>query len=67
MDRQSNAGEEIREAREAVGLSREGLAYKAGVALRTIERIESGEVSPRRATLVVIRQALAEEPEAATA
>lgn len=52
--------------REAIGLSRIGLAYKAGVALTTIERIERGDVEPRRATLAVIEQALeAEQTEAA--
>jgi predicted transcriptional regulator len=61
MGRQTNAGEEIREARKAIGLSKEGLAYKAGVALSTIERIEAGKVTPRRATLSVIRAVLAEE------
>ncbi len=61
--------DEITRRREALGLSREGLAYKAGVALRTIERIEAGESEPRRATLTVMKQALdaleAERAEAA--
>jgi predicted transcriptional regulator len=48
----------IRDAREKLGLSREGLAFKAGVSLRSIERIESGETEPRRATLAVIETAL---------
>lgn len=64
MNRHANvnlSGEDIRESREDIGLSRIGLAYKAGVDLRTIERIESGEVTPRRATLAVIEAALAEE------
>ena len=65
MSRQTNASR-IRAAREAIGLSREGLAYKAGVALSTIERIERGDVEPRRATLAMIEQALeAEQAEAA--
>lgn len=54
-----NIGTEIRERREVLRLSREGLAYKAGVAHKTIERIESGKVRPRRATLTVIESALA--------
>lgn len=59
-------GERIREQREALGLSREGLAYKSGVAFKTIERIELGENEPRRATLAMIEQALeAEQAEAA--
>lgn len=60
------SGEQIRQSREAIGLSRIGLAYKAGVDLRTIERIEAGDVQPRRATLAVIEAALGEtEKEAA--
>jgi len=51
-------GTEIMERREALGLSREGLAYKAGIALRTVERIEAGEAKPQRSTLTVIRLAL---------
>lgn len=65
MGGQSNA-ERIKAMREAIGLSRIGLAYKAGVALTTIERIERGDVEPRRATLAVIEQALeAEQTEVA--
>lgn len=63
MTRQSNArlsGADIRKSREAIGLSRIGLAYKAEVDLRTIERIETGEVEPRRSTLAVIEAALTE-------
>lgn len=63
---QEHPGIEIKERREAVGLSREGLAYKASVSLKTLERIERGEVQPRRATATVIDAALvAEELEAA--
>lgn len=46
--------------RETLGMSRELLAANAGVSLRTVERIEAGEVEPRRATLAVIEAALAE-------
>lgn len=53
----------LRDRREAVGLSREGLAYKAGLSVKTIERIEAGKSEPRRATLTVIETALAAEPE----
>lgn len=49
-----------------LGLSRETLAGRAQIALRTLERIERGEAEPRRATLVVIERALeAEQTEAA--
>lgn len=55
----STASEEtIQQHRERIGLSRIGLAYLAGVDLRTIERIEAGDVEPRRATLAVISAAL---------
>lgn len=60
-------GEEIMERREALGLSREGLAYKAGIALRTVERIEAGEAKPQRSTLTVIRLALEGDEEKAAA
>lgn len=57
---------QIQQRREAIGLSRESLAGRAQIALRTLERIERGEVEPRRATLVMIEQALeAEQAEAA--
>jgi predicted transcriptional regulator len=58
-------GDRIREEREALGLSKEGLAYLAGVSHKTIERIEAGKSIPRRATLTVIEAALAETEEAA--
>lgn len=69
MARHSSAhpGTSIRETREAIGLSRLGLAYKAGVDPRTIERIEAGQVRPRRATLTVIEGVLAGETEEAAA
>jgi transcriptional regulator with XRE-family HTH domain len=51
-------------ARNTIGLSREGLAFKAGVSFKTIERIERGEVVPRRATLKVIADVLGVAPDA---
>ncbi len=53
-------GKQIRNQREALGLTREDLASKAGVAHKTIERIEAGGSEPRRATLAVIEAALKE-------
>jgi transcriptional regulator with XRE-family HTH domain len=47
----------VRARREALGMSREGLADRAGVSFKTITRIESGEVTPRPATLRVIELA----------
>lgn len=64
MNRQNgHVNSPIRLAREAASLSREGLADRAGVSLRTLERIEAGESTPRRATVAVIAQALGVEPE----
>jgi transcriptional regulator with XRE-family HTH domain len=53
----------VREARERLGLSREGLAFKAGVSLKTIERIERGEGMPHRSTRQVIARVLDVAPE----
>lgn len=58
-------GISILKRREAAELSREGLAAAAEVSLRTIERIETGAVKPRRATLRVIETALTVAEEAA--
>jgi transcriptional regulator with XRE-family HTH domain len=49
-------------ARLAKGLSREGLAFKSGMSLRAIERLEKGEHLPRRATAHVISSALDCDP-----
>jgi transcriptional regulator with XRE-family HTH domain len=57
--RQSN----VRRVREDRGLSREGLADKAGVSMRTLERIELGQTVPRRATIKVLADALGVAPE----
>ena len=48
----------LRHARLAAGMSPEELAFRAGVSMRTIERIENGEAEPRRATRKVIADAL---------
>lgn len=53
----------VQRAREAAGMSRELLAGKAGVALKTVERIERGEGTPRRSTLACIAQVFGVEPE----
>lgn len=59
-------GAEIKRRREAIGLSQIGLAFKASVHLRTIERIEEGRIaSPRQTTLKCIEDALASEAAAA--
>jgi transcriptional regulator with XRE-family HTH domain len=53
----------LRAARERHGLSREGLAFKAGVSIKTIERAEFGVGIPRRATQKVIADVLGCEPD----
>jgi DNA-binding XRE family transcriptional regulator len=52
----------VRRAREARGLSRQELALKAGVALRTVFNLESGERQPRGKTLRKILEALQNTP-----
>lgn len=57
-------GKRLKQERERRGMTIEELAYRAGVSYRTIDRIEAGESEPRRATVAVIQQALANaEPE----
>lgn len=54
----------LRVVRLARGMSTMEVAFRAGVNLRTVERIEAGEIaSPRRSTLKVIADALGCEPE----
>lgn len=53
----TTTGDRVRSAREAAGLSREALAARAGVALRTLARIELGE-DMRLGTLTSIARAL---------
>lgn len=55
-----NISQDLRPRREEAGLSREGLAYKAGISVKTVERLEAGKSVPRRATLAVINNALDE-------
>lgn len=45
-------------AREGLRLSREGLAFKAHVSVKTIERIERGETTPHRNTRESIARVL---------
>lgn len=48
----------VRAAREAIGLTREGLAFRTGLTVRTIERVEGGHVDPHRVTRRAIAAAL---------
>ncbi len=51
-------GEYIKEQRIRKGLTQEELATKIEVSVRTIQRIEKGEVDPRTFTLQAISEAL---------
>lgn len=50
-------GTAVRAARESAGLSQQALATRAGVAIRTLSRVEAGE-DVRLATLAAIASAL---------
>lgn len=54
MNYQSN----IKELREQKGISQEKLSEDSGVSLRTIQRIENGECTPRESTLINIAESL---------
>ncbi len=51
-------GEQIRQKREQERLSQEEIARRAGINIRTLQRIEKGETSPYGATLRAINEAL---------
>ena len=55
---QPNLGKKIAELRLAKGLTQEALAEKCNLSLRTIQRIESAEVSPRSYTVKAIFSSL---------
>lgn len=52
----------VRAARDAKGVTREWLAFKTGLTVRTIERIEGGHVDPQRVTRRAIAAALEVDP-----
>ena len=54
-------GLKIQELRKLKGMTQEDLADKTGLSVRTIQRIESGEVDPRSYTLNQIAEALGVE------
>lgn len=54
----SGASHPVRTAREAKGHTREWLAFRTGLTVRTIERIEGGHVDPQRVTRRAIAAAL---------
>jgi transcriptional regulator with XRE-family HTH domain len=51
-------GERVRQLRDARGLLQRQLAFSAGLPLRTIGRIERGEVDVRLSTITKIADAL---------
>ena len=56
--KQPDLGKKIAELRKARGLTQEELVEKCNLSVRTLQRIESGEVSPRSHTLRVLFAAL---------
>jgi len=60
-------GQKIKELRVLQGLTQEDLAAKTNLSVRTIQRIESGEVDPRSYTLQLLADALKVDLELFTA
>ena len=56
--KQPKLGKKISELRKEKGLTQEELIEKCNVSIRTIQRIEAGEVTPRSYTLKAIFEAL---------
>jgi transcriptional regulator with XRE-family HTH domain len=58
MEQQLTIGEQIRVARQQRKLSQSEVAYKCNLNIRTIQRIENNEVTPRFYTLRIINEIL---------
>lgn len=56
--RQPELGKKILELRNSKGLTQEELAFQCELNIRTVQRIESGEVDPRVFTLGLLSKAL---------
>tara|TARA_R110001583_G_scaffold63217_2_gene185286 strand:- start:10276 stop:11127 length:852 start_codon:yes stop_codon:yes gene_type:complete len=56
--KQPELGKKISELRKAKGLTQEELVEKCNIGVRTIQRIEAGEVTPRSYTIKIILDAL---------
>ncbi len=56
--KQPDLGKKISELRKAKGLTQEELIEKCNISVRTLQRIESGEVTPRSYTVKIIFAAL---------
>lgn len=59
-----NVGRTLRQARRRAGLSQRALARQTGIAQPTIARVETGEHSPRVATLAALLDACGDAIEA---
>lgn len=59
---QQQVGSNLREAREAQGLTQEHLAHLAGLATRHLQKIEAGQVNVTLRTLARLGSALGAEP-----
>ena len=58
MIQQPELGKKIADLRKAKGLTQEELVEKCNLNVRTLQRIESGEATPRTYTLKLIFEAL---------
>ena len=58
---QPELGKKIQELRKLKGLTQEELVERCNINVRTIQRIESGEVSPRSFTIKTILEVLGED------
>jgi transcriptional regulator with XRE-family HTH domain len=62
MISQPELGKRIVELRKMKGLTQEELIEKCNLSVRTLQRIESGEVTPRNSTIKLIFEALGISP-----
>lgn len=61
--KQPQLGKKILELRKLKGLTQEDLVEKCNINVRTIQRIEAGEVSPRSYTIKMILEVLDQKPD----
>lgn len=54
----SEVGSRVKQARKEAGLTQEGLAEKTGMAPRTIQKIEAGDITILITTLRRLREAI---------
>lgn len=58
MNQQNKLGKQIIEARKAKGLTQEELVQQCNISIRTLQRIEAGEVTARNSTIRILFDAL---------